>query len=319
MHLRPCRSDARPGRPAPLTLAVAVTALLATACTTGGTGGAARAAPAPLPCDPHAVPRPGPRIAVASPGRAPRSPLRYHPVAGHAVRSTAVEETSTDQSVDSRRRTFRQTARVTYTARVGAVCGRLFTVTLVYGTPAVDHPDPQETVPGSRFALLGGLVVRESRDLRGLLVTASRAAPAAADADTQEALDELLGQLGQSAVVFPDRPLGLGARWTSEQVQTVSGVRMTSRAEYTLAGRSDRQVTLRWRLTAGAAPQVARIQGRSVSVDSYAATGTGTLEVDLAAGTATAGRLELSVRQVVQAGGTPVDQRARVLLTVARA
>lgn len=300
-----------------MAVAAAVTvAVVAVACSTGDGPTAANSTPSPLPCDPDATPQPGPRIVVAATGSTPRTPLRYQPAAGRSTRSTAAEAMSTSQSSGAQNSTDRQTARVTYTATIRAVCDQVFTRDIVYGKPEIGHPAQQEGVADSRFALLDGLVVREARTSRGLLVAASRSAPAGVDPASQNALDDLLGQLGQSTVVFPEQPVGIGARWASEQFQTVSGITLNTRTEYTLTGRTAREVTLAWSLTAGAAPQVAQVQGRSVSLDSYEASGSGTLRVDLAAAATSTGQLSLSVRQHLRADATPVRQQVDETVTV---
>lgn len=315
MHLRPCSADLRPGIPRSLSVITAV-ALATGACSTGGGRSVADSTPSPLPCRRDAAPISHSDTSVLSTGATPASTVRYRPSARRVVHAAVSQSiTETDISVDGPV-TTRVSAQVPYTVRFSAVCGPVFTTTTVYGKPRVRASGKGAASARSRLDLLDGLIVREARDTHGRLLASSRSAPAGVDATTQRSLDDLLGQLAQSAVVFPERPLGVGARWTSQRDQSVSGFALTSTAQYTITGRTTDEVTLDVRLDVGAAPQVRSAQGSRVSLMRYRGTGSGTLRINLATGLASTGTITLKVDQQTRSGDSQINGQVTQVVTL---
>ncbi|HEY9476620.1 MAG TPA: DUF6263 family protein, partial [Mycobacteriales bacterium] len=160
-----------------------------------------------------------------------------------------------------------------------------------------------------RLGLLHDLVLREARDTRGQLVASSRSAPGGVDASTQQDLDDLLAQLAQSAVVFPEQAIGVGARWTIQSRQAVSGFSLASITRYTLRHLSADEVTLDLRLEVTAKPQVRSAQGSRISLESYRGTGSGSLRINLGTTLSSTGTITLVVDQRTSTGDTRTDNR----------
>ncbi|HEX5493139.1 MAG TPA: hypothetical protein VFX70_01010 [Mycobacteriales bacterium] len=311
MHLRPCSADLRPGILRSLSV-IAAAVLTLGGCSTGGVRVLADTTPSPLPCRPDAGPILRSDPAVRSAGTPPLTELRYRPNAPatlHAAVSQTIVRTVTSAGGPA---TARVTARVPYTVRFSAICGSHFTTETVYGQPRVlaGGADIADTdAVRSRLGRLDGLVVRESRDTRGRLVASSRSAPAGVDQTTQQSLDDLLGQLAQSAVVFPEQPLGVGARWTIERGQTVSGFALDSTARYTVRARTLGEVSLDVALDVTARPQVNSTQGHRVSLLSYRGTGSGSLRINLGTALPSSGSITLTVDQKLDTDGTRADNQ----------
>ncbi|HEY9391382.1 MAG TPA: hypothetical protein VIR27_16655 [Mycobacteriales bacterium] len=278
-------------------------------CSTGDPRPATNATPSPLPCHRDAEPGPQPEPVVSSTGAAPRTVLRYHPTAGTTARAT-VTRTVTQTGTSTRSpSTATTTVQVPYTVTVAAVCGQVFTSTAVYGEPRIQAAGAGAAAARERLGLLRDLVLREAHDARGRVVASARSAAGGTDAATQQDLDDLLGQLAQSAVVLPAQPVGVGARWSTRSSQAVSGFALTSTTSYTVGHLSADEVTLDLHLEVAAEPQARSARGSQVSLENYRGSGSGSLRVNLATALPSAGTITLVVDQQTSSRDTRTDSR----------
>lgn len=311
MHLRPCTAIRGERRaldhvyvPTLLTipLAVMLVALLG-GCSSGNTSASAGSTPSPLACDPKATAKADQAVTLGTAGQAPASPLRYLPQPGHNQHGTVSQTVTLQVTENGTPANSAVDAAVPFSVTVRKVCDQVFTMDTVYEAPRVTASGQGADAAKQRLGLLSGLIVREARDTRGHVITTSRSAPDAGNPAAQQAVDQILGQLAQSSSVFPEQPVGIGATWTSQRPQTVSGLNLGSRADYTLLRRTDREATLAVRVTITAAPQTATVDGRKVTLEQYRGTGSGQLTVDLTGVSATTGQISLTLHQRMRVDG----------------
>lgn len=310
MHSRPCSADLRPGTSRARTVTAALLVGLTAGCSGAGAEVAGNATPSPLPCDSQATAAAPPDIVVLSTGDSPRSTLRYRPTPGLTAPGTVRESITDVRTLAGTTTRTTTTTRLPFTLRITAVCGAVFTTRTSYGTPTVSSSGDRADAARRRMSLLDGLTVREVRNNRGAVIRSSRSAPGGVDPASQQTVDDLLRQLDQSALVFPSTALGVGARWTSTRRQQVAGFSLTLTTTYTISQRSARQVALAARLAVTAPAQAIRQQGRRLTLDSYQATGSGSLRVDLTSGVVTAGTLTESVHGRIGSDDQITDDRA---------
>lgn len=244
-------------------------------------------------------PGPPPTVDLLDAGRGDRRVLAYAPSTEPAVVEVMRSGTSrtsvprTEPQVDE---TPEQTLTVAGESEPG-VDGAQRAIVTVEEFSSVDE------LRDAQFATAPGFTVTWVRSADGTVRQLSLEAPAGATDAARAAVEVTANVVSAATVVFPEDPIGVGARWTVTR-EFDDAVAPTRVATYELLGLTGDVATVRMESSAPevsdtlTAPSADGGPGIALDVESYEVTGSGELTIDLRAALPVDGTTESSTRAV---------------------
>lgn len=238
-------------------------------------------------------------VAVTNPGGQPRAPLGVRPNIDSPQLVTLTTE-STEARSGGR---TDQTVTLPMTARIG--CDDPTDVEMSLG--AVSSPDPalNGALAAERDALAGMSLGPGTMPMSLRLIP-----PGDASSQARSAVEQALVQALQNSVPMPTAPVGPGATWTV--VRTLTGaMTTTSTITATLRSRTGDTAVIDVSVDETPINDVFAIPGstKTLTINRYAMSGTGSLTVDLARAFPTAGRIDMRGARELAGDGAPLTQQ----------
>ncbi len=216
-------------------------------------------------------------VQVESPGTGALTVLRYTPKAGSAGSATLSTRIRTTSSVMGRDMVSELPSVVsTMKSKVEEVSATSWTVSFSYGDTKLEGEASgmgktiAEAIRTGLTGASGTLVVSPAGEILSAKATFG-------GTDGEQSFD-----LGQWVVRFPDRPIGIGARWAVEDdVVGPNGIAVHEKRTYTLAAVTGNEVKLVVELASSGQPGPITVEGMTATVTKLASTGTASLTVRL--------------------------------------
>jgi hypothetical protein len=210
-------------------------------------------------------------------GAEPRAPLRLHPRVGDVVRWEFGQQMSMQITVDgetSLQEVGYELSFATETLEVDERAGICKDHTVLTNAKVLGEFEP-EVADALASNFLGTEIWMES-DLRGRELDSKVVSPNAALNSTND--------LGNS-MIFPEQPIGIGARWQETDAITVNGIEWLRTSEHVLVGRGAEQVEIEstWSLQPVKSKVVAP-NGVQLSLEHVDVVGLGRASIDLRTG-----------------------------------
>jgi hypothetical protein len=140
---------------------------------------------------------------------------------------------------------------------------------------------------------------------RGITSDTSMDMTGISDPQVVKTMGQMRQSMEQASSPLPEEPVGAGARWEVSQIVRADGMQIRQSVEYTLGARDGDVVTLTTKLNQDADKQTIstpEMNGVVAQLESYKASGTGTLKTDLA-GLVPVGVMELKNKVVMSTQG----------------
>jgi hypothetical protein len=140
---------------------------------------------------------------------------------------------------------------------------------------------------------------------RGITSDTSMDMTGISDPQVVKTMGQMRQSMEQASSPLPEEPVGAGARWEVSQIIRADGMQIRQKVEYTLGARDGDVVTLTTKLNQDADKQTIstpEMNGVVAQLESYKASGSGTLKTDLA-GLVPVGVMELKNKVVMSTQG----------------
>jgi len=269
-------------------------------------GCASRSAGPGAPAELAAPPVPGdPVVTLLEPGAEPRAPLRYRVRAGEKVGLLLDMDMGMKITIGGQSAPAVKTppARMTMAIETLDVApdGTTRLVSKLNAVDVLARPDDRPEVVASvkqSMAGLVGLTTEMSLTSRGFARDVKVNVPAGLRPEMQTTLRAMRNATQQAAAIFPLEPVGVGARWRVESTIDTGQLKLGQTAVVTLDRREANRVFLTMTIAQTAPPQPINSPdlpaGTSVSLERYAGTGEGQMNLQLDSRTLN-GRISLNV------------------------
>lgn len=151
---------------------------------------------------------------------------------------------------------------------------------------------------------------------RGFTREADIAVPATANQQTRQLVDSLKQSMTQIAAPVPEEAVGVGATWETSTKITQNGLSIVQSAMNKLTSLKGNKATLAITLTQNATPQKITTGGMTVDLESYAATGSGNTQLDLAALVPTSAKMKMNSDMKMSSGGQKIGMKLDLEMTM---
>lgn len=261
-------------------------------------------AEAPTSSSPRILP---PQITLLSPGTGDRQLLRLRLQTGDRQRALLVIKTKMQLAMPGQPAIETPTPEMRLTAAVqvdrvepnGNVAYTLSYPKIEMIAPA-GTPAPVQAMMNESAREMQGLRIRIQGNDRGQLSAVNFDFDKPPSSVLQAALAQMTESIRNSNIEFPAEPIGLGGRWQAAMSIEANGLRINQRAVYEVTELTPDRVVLSVTVEQTAPPQKLTIPGLPVaqapSLRSYAATGSGQLQMDFNRSLPTQSNLTLNLR-----------------------
>ena len=118
--------------------------------------------------------------------------------------------------------------------------------------------------------------------------------------------------------IFPEEPVGMGAKWTAKETVESKGILLFQQVLYEITALEVDSVTMKLTVTQDAPRQSVFLGGQSATIDSYDGRGTGELTQGFANGMPTSLKVEMKQTTQVSAGGSSqkVSASSRIAISL---
>lgn len=249
--------------------------LLLTGCTTAIAGRPGGEGTHPIVCP--TGPAKDRATSVAAPGNAPRKKFRLtdsRPATQHPTFTFDMQLDLDGNSVTV------PTTDMPVTLSVTSTCPQGFVYRAVYERPHVDPNDPNSTAYQNQYDKIAGMTLVAAVDRLGNTVDSDLTHIPAFNVGGNNPLNSI-SDFNQATVGFPDRAIGVGAKWSARRTISSGPARIAMTAHYQLVSWNGNTVTVASQVSETGKPYSQTIQGHKVSLESLTGTGHGTITMDL--------------------------------------